>query len=149
LTAEDAEWDFVLEYPNKWLTLVDYMTNPTKITPFMAGCAAEIVGGNTNERVEASLIITRDSSVFRTLPETQEFLLCLDANGTQFEDYALCGLPVSCYCMQPTVPVGGRMFCMNATSALFLQCSLSVDQMRPTIWQRSKLLPQEYVGVSD
>jgi hypothetical protein len=106
LTAEEAEWEVVLEYPNKWLTLLDYMTNTTKIKPFMARCAAEIVGRNTNERVEASLIITRDSILYKTLPETQQFLLCLDANGTQFEDFALYGLPISCYSMQPRATAG-------------------------------------------
>jgi hypothetical protein len=99
----------VLVHPNKWLTLVDYMTNPTKIKPFMAGCAAEIVGRNNIERVEALWKTARDVSTLDTLPETQEFLLCLDANGTQFEDYALCGLPIS------------HMFCMHATSVILGQ----------------------------
>jgi hypothetical protein len=134
----------VLVHPNKWLTLVDYMTNPTKIKPFMAGCAAEIVGRNNIERVEALWKTARDVSTLDTLPETQEFLLCLDANGTQFEDYALCGLPISCHCMKPKITAGTHVLhacnerrsgsaqmtadkCMNALSALFLQCSLSVE----------------------
>jgi hypothetical protein len=35
MTAEEAQWKEVLEYPNRWVTLVDYMINPTKIKPFL------------------------------------------------------------------------------------------------------------------
>jgi hypothetical protein len=91
LTAEEAGWDFVLENPNKWLILVDYLTNTSKIKPFMATCASKTVDTDSrNERLFAFSIISRSTGrEFESLPDNQEMLLCLPATGTRLETYVL------------------------------------------------------------
>jgi hypothetical protein len=99
LTAEEANWENILRSPNKWLTLVNYMSDPAQLKPFMARCAAEIVSTVTSPsaRIDAVYLITRDPSRFYTLPDNQELLLCLHASGTQFEDWGACAVSTLCH----------------------------------------------------
>jgi hypothetical protein len=89
LTEEEATIDFVLESPNRWLTLLEFFLDPTMITRFMQSCSVEIVGADTvAERVLAFSFLRTDKS-FGDVPDNQEMQICVDVGAIKFKTYSL------------------------------------------------------------
>ena len=90
LTPEQrSKFKFVLDQPNRWLTLMQFLLDPPSITAFMAqNCGNHVVGeGSMNERVTAARWVRQDMA---SLPENQPLRLCTDKAAKAWKDFHLC-----------------------------------------------------------
>ena len=93
LTEEQrSKFKSVLDQPNRWLTLMQYLLDPPSITTFMAqNCGNHVVGeGHANERISAARWVRQDVS---TLAAQQPLRLCTDKGAKAWRDFHLCGAP--------------------------------------------------------
>lgn len=86
LTEQQRKFAFVLDMPNKWLTLMQYLLNPPLIKRVMAEkCGNYLVGvGTGNQRITAARWLRQNVA---QLPQKQQMRLCADKGGVAWKNF--------------------------------------------------------------
>jgi hypothetical protein len=89
LTEEHQKVSFVLDHPNRWLTLMHYLLNPPSIKEYVTQhCGRHVVGAvSENERITAARWVRQDIA---TLPKTQHMHVCADKRAVAWKQFHQC-----------------------------------------------------------
>jgi hypothetical protein len=76
LSEEYLEWKGIILSPNRWLTVMDYLLNPSKITDYVERNCADRILSRDNHAYRLHAIILNPYQT--TIPDDEDVLLCVD-----------------------------------------------------------------------